>query len=133
MTVLFGVNAAYSFLVGAIAAATLNASVGDFDGDFLRATTGWVMLTIFAFLTLWQWENKKFFPLAFIVAIVSLLNIWGDLEFLLEVHVLYDSQWIDGKAPKTPFWLNDWIFYLLIASLIGSTIYIAKYQRDRHF
>lgn len=119
---------------GGVAAGFLMANISEWDKEFLFTTWAWVSISVAAFLALWQWDNNRLFPFAFIIASFALWSVWGDLEVLLEVNVIHGFNWGDRKpAPVVPFWLHDGVLYCLMISLWIAAFFLGRARLRRPF
>lgn len=122
------------FGIGGIAAGTLMANISEWDKEFLFTTWAWVSISVAAFLTLWQWDNNRLFPFAFIIASYALWSVWGDLEILLEVNMIHGFRWNDeGPVPEIPFWLHDGVLYLSLFAMWVAAFFLARKRISRPF
>ena len=124
----------FAVVLGGIATGTLFNNISEYDGAVLLRTWAWVSISALSFLALWQWDNNRWFPVAFIIASIALLNIWSDLEILLEVNWTHGFSWNEREPiPVVPLWFRDWVLYSIssmlwvVAIIIGTIRYKRPY------
>lgn len=121
-------------IAGLIPTIALVLNISERDAMFFFQTWGKVSFSAFIFIALWEWNDNKYFYLAFIVASYAFWKIWSDLEILLEVNVIHGFSWDNEvTAPVIPFWLNDGVFYLVMFVLWAGALIIGMNRLKRPF